>query len=176
MHTTWCDSAKETSGRLLFHRNGPLWILGYPVWAGQLSFCLSSLHQWRLLWHAQSVGHRIYWWYPHLLQLPWRSHPQVMQLQRFLGLANFYRWFIRDFSIIATPLTSMLRSGGHCLSWSPASERSFQELKERFTTAPILHHPDPEHKLIVEVDTFSTGIGVVLSQRQGNPPKLFPCA
>lgn len=70
----------------------------------------------------------------------------------------------------------MLRRGELCLSWSPASERSFQELKERFTIAPILHHPDPEHKLIVEVDTFSTGIAVILSQRQGNPPKVFPCS
>ncbi len=46
---------------------------------------------------------------------------------------------------------------------------TFQEQKERFTTAPILHHPDPE------VDTSSIGIGAVLSQRHGNPPKLFPC-
>ncbi len=43
-------------------------------------------------------------------------------------------------------------------------------------TAPILHHPDPDLEFTVEVDASSTGIGAVLSQRQGNPPKLYPCA
>lgn len=43
-------------------------------------------------------------------------------------------------------------------------------------TAPILHHPDPEREFIVEVDASSTGIGAILSQRQGNPSKLYPCA
>ncbi len=48
--------------------------------------------------------------------------------------------------------------------------------RNRFTTAPILHHPDPEREFIVEVDASSTGIGAILSQRHGNPPKLYPCA
>ncbi|KAI2651138.1 Transposon Tf2-11 polyprotein [Labeo rohita] len=50
--------------------------------------------------------------------------------------------------------------------------QAFQNLKERFTSAPILHHPDPSIPFIVEADASSTGIGAVLSQRQGDPAKM----
>ncbi len=46
----------------------------------------------------------------------------------------------------------------------------------RLRQTSILHHPDPDLEFTVEVDASSTGIGAVLSQRQGNPPKLYPCA
>uniref|UniRef100_A0A673KGR5 Gypsy retrotransposon integrase-like protein 1 n=1 Tax=Sinocyclocheilus rhinocerous TaxID=307959 RepID=A0A673KGR5_9TELE len=73
-------------------------------------------------------------------------------------------------------MTSMTKKGSQRLESSPAARSAFQTLKERFTTAPILYHPDPEREFIVEVDASSTGIGAVLSQRHGNPPKLYPCA
>ncbi len=62
------------------------------------------------------------------------------------------------------------------LTWSAEALLAFQELKTRFTSAPILHHPDPSIPFVVEVDAFNTGIGAVLSQRQGDPAKMFPCA
>lgn len=49
-------------------------------------------------------------------------------------------------------------------------------LKTSFTTAPILKYPDPNLPFIVEVDASDCGIGAVLSQRHGNPSKLYPCA
>ncbi|KAK3543133.1 hypothetical protein QTP70_011671 [Hemibagrus guttatus] len=49
-------------------------------------------------------------------------------------------------------------------------------LKQAFTTAPLLGHPDPELPFIVEVDASTIGVGAVLSQQQGNPRKLHPCA
>ncbi len=106
----------------------------------------------------------------------WPQPTTLKELQRFLGFANFYRRFIRNFSTVAGPMTSMVKKGTHRLSWSSAAIASFRSLKERFTTAPILHHPDPDLELTLEVDTSSTGIGAVLSQRQGDPPKLYPCA
>ncbi len=95
---------------------------------------------------------------------------------RFLDFANFYRQFIHSFSTIAAPMTSMLKKEKQCLVWTQAAISAFQDLKERFTTAPILHHPDPEREFIVEENVSSSGIGAVLSQRHGNPPKLYPCA
>ncbi|KAI2661109.1 Transposon Tf2-6 polyprotein [Labeo rohita] len=85
--------------------------------------------------------------------LNWPRPTTLKELQRFLGFSNFYCRFIRHFSTIAAPLTTM-----------------------KLTTAPILHHPDPDKPFIVEVDASSTGIGAVLSQRQGEPAKMFPCA
>ncbi|KAI2660465.1 Transposon Tf2-6 polyprotein [Labeo rohita] len=92
--------------------------------------------------------------------LNWPRPTTLKELQRFLGFSNFYRRFIRNFSSVAAPLTTM----------------AFDELRRRFTTAPILHHPDPDRPFIVEVDASSTGVGAVLSQRQGEPAKMFPCA
>lgn len=106
----------------------------------------------------------------------WPLPQTLKELQRFLGFANFYRRFIRDFSSIAAPMTSMVKKGSQRLHWASAALNAFQALKDRFTTAPILHHPDPEQEFIVEVDASSSGLGAVLSQRQGDPPKLYPCA
>ncbi len=74
-------------------------------------------------------------------------------------------------STVAAPMTSMLKRGRQRLVWTPAAIAAFQKLKERFTTAPILHHPDPEREFTVEVDASSTGIGAILSQRHGDPSK-----
>ncbi len=108
--------------------------------------------------------------------LNWPTPKTTKDLQRFLGFANFYRRFIRYFSTIAAPLTSLLRGGKRYLVWSTAASEAFQQLKERFTSAPILHHPDPELQFSVEVDASNTGIGAILSQRQGNFAKLYSCA
>ncbi|KAI2657028.1 Transposon Tf2-6 polyprotein [Labeo rohita] len=100
----------------------------------------------------------------------------LKELQRFLGFSNFYRRFIRHFSTVAAPLTSMVKKGDTRLSWSSNALQAFHELRQRFTSAPILRHPDPQRPFIVEVDASSTGVGAVLSQRQGQPSKTFPCA
>ncbi len=47
------------------------------------------------------------------------------------------------------------------LSWSQESHQAFEELKTRFTSAPILRHPDPEQEFIVEVDASNTGVGAI---------------
>ncbi|XP_048030328.1 uncharacterized protein LOC125257720 [Megalobrama amblycephala] len=106
----------------------------------------------------------------------WPEPTTIKELQRFLGFANFYRQFIKDYSSITHQLTSLLRNKPKSLSWSPAATNAFNRLKEAFTTAPLLVHPDPELPFIVEVDTSTTGVGAVLSQQQGTPSRLHPCA
>ncbi len=91
--------------------------------------------------------------------LNWPKLMTVKEMQRFLGFVNFYR----RFSSIAASLTSMTKKKGSHLFWSPAAYQAFGHLKERFSTAPILHHPDPEREFVVKIDASSTGVGAVLS-------------
>ncbi|KAL0168516.1 hypothetical protein M9458_036738, partial [Cirrhinus mrigala] len=106
----------------------------------------------------------------------WPLPKTLKELQRFLGFSNFYRRFIRNFSTVAALLTAMVKRGNTRLNWSSDALRAFQDLRQRFTTAPILRHPDPQQPFIVEADASSTGVGAVLSQRQGQPSKTYPCA
>ncbi|KAK3537590.1 hypothetical protein QTP70_016616 [Hemibagrus guttatus] len=106
----------------------------------------------------------------------WPAPTSVRELQRFLGFANFYRRFIRNYSSVAGPLTSLLRGKPKKLTWTDLARSAFQQLKNCFTTAPILRHPDPDLPFVVEVDASSSGLGAVLSQRHSEPSKLHPCA
>lgn len=90
--------------------------------------------------------------------LNWPEPSTLKELQRFLGFANFYRRFIRNFSTVVAPLTSMVKKGTHRLQWSDSTHKAFQTLKHRFSNAPILCHPDPSLPFIVEVDASNTGI------------------
>ncbi|KAK3544074.1 hypothetical protein QTP86_001043 [Hemibagrus guttatus] len=106
----------------------------------------------------------------------WPAPTSVRELQRFLGFANFYRRFIRNYSLVAGPLTLLLRGKPKKLTWMDLARSAFQRLKNCFTTAPILRHPDPDLPFVVEVDASSSGLGAVLSQRHGIPGKFHPCA
>ncbi|XP_071225245.1 uncharacterized protein [Salvelinus alpinus] len=74
----------------------------------------------------------------------WPQPTSRVQLQRFLGFANFYCRFIRSYSTLSSPL-SALASPKIPFTWSPVADRTF------LTTAPILIHPDPSRRFVVEV-------------------------
>ena len=67
----------------------------------------------------------------------WKRPTTVTEIRSFLGLACYYRPFIEGFSKIALPLTSLTHKGVK-FEWSDDCERSFQELKNRLVTTPIL--------------------------------------
>ena len=105
----------------------------------------------------------------------WPQPTTRREMQRFLGFAHFYRRFIRNYSGLAAPLTALTSTSVQFV-WSPAAERAFQDLKRRFTSAPILTQPDPNRQFIVEVDASDVGVGAILSQRSAKDGKVHPCA
>jgi len=95
-------------------------------------------------------------------------------VQSFLGFANFYRRFIQDYSRVARPLTELTKKEQRKeWSWSLEAEAALQELKKRFTTAPILAHFDAAKPVIIKTDVSDFAIGAVLSQRD-NENRLHP--
>ena len=84
-------------------------------------------------------------------------------MRRFLGLAGYYRRFIKDFSIIATPMTKLTRKGVPFV-WSEECERCFNELKVKLTTAPVLTLPSGSEGYVVYSDASHQGLGCVLMQ------------
>jgi len=93
----------------------------------------------------------------------WKQPTSASEIRSFLGLAGYYRRFIEGFSKIARPMTELLRKDTKFV-WSEACERSFQELKRRLTSAPVLVLPDNQKSFVVYCDASRQGLGCVLMQ------------
>jgi hypothetical protein len=95
--------------------------------------------------------------------LEWKSPKSAKKIRGFLGMAGYYRRFIEGFSKIARPMTKLLRKNTPFV-WSEQCEQSFQTLKEKLTTAPVLAVPETGKEYIVYCDASKQGIGCVLMQ------------
>ena len=93
----------------------------------------------------------------------WAQPKSVFEIRSFLGLARYYRRFVKDFSKLASPLTRLTRKGVKFV-WSETCEKSFQELKVRLTTAPVLIIPERGLGYAVYCDASQEGLGCVLMQ------------
>jgi len=93
----------------------------------------------------------------------WETPKSVTEIRSFLGFAGYYRRFIEGFSKLALPLTQ-LTCKGKTFVWDTQCENSFNELKQRLTTAPILILPKPDEPFVVYCDAFKLGLGGVLMQ------------
>ena len=105
--------------------------------------------------------------------LEWKKPTTVRDVQCFLGFANFYRIFIKDYSKIAAPLTRLTCKDK--LEWSTEADQAFEILKMAFTSAPILTHLDFQKPFFLESDASDFALGAVLSQH-GEDERLHPVA
>ncbi|MBW0524124.1 hypothetical protein O181_063839 [Austropuccinia psidii MF-1] len=93
-----------------------------------------------------------------------RPQPKnITALQSFLGFANFFCHFIKDYSKKITALISLLNKDSPFI-FNKEALSQFQIIKEALTTAPILSHFNPSLQAIVETDASDYALGAVLSQ------------
>ncbi|KAL6277398.1 hypothetical protein ACE6H2_020999 [Prunus campanulata] len=93
----------------------------------------------------------------------WVQPTSVTEIRSFLGLAGYYRRFVEGFSVIAAPLSRLTRKDVQ-FEWTEECEQSFQELKKRLTTAPVLALPDNSGNFVIYSDASLQGLGCVLMQ------------
>jgi hypothetical protein len=97
----------------------------------------------------------------------WPRPANTKQLRGFLGLAGYYRKFIRFFGILCRPLTNLLKKNAQFL-WTPVVDEAFIAIKNALVQAPVLALPDFTKEFILETDACISGVGAVLMQN-GHP-------
>ncbi|KAJ8773394.1 hypothetical protein K2173_028571 [Erythroxylum novogranatense] len=93
----------------------------------------------------------------------WEAPKNVAEVRSFLGLAGYYKRFVEGFSLIVAPLSKLTRKNQK-FEWTEECQSSFEELKNRLTTAPILTLPYGDDGYIVYSDASRKGLGCVLMQ------------
>ncbi|CAL1380625.1 unnamed protein product [Linum trigynum] len=97
----------------------------------------------------------------------WEPPTRVTELRSFLGLANYYRRFIKGYSALAAPLTDLLKKN-KAWEWLDRCREAFEALKNAVTKEPVLALPDPTKAYEVQTDASDFAIGGVLMQ-EGHP-------
>jgi hypothetical protein len=95
--------------------------------------------------------------------MEWRVPTTVTEIRSFLGLAGYYQRFIEGFSKIAKPMTSLLEKGRE-FKWDEKCQESFDQLKERLMSPPVLIMPDLQKGFDIYCDACGQGLGCVLMQ------------
>ncbi|KAD2805542.1 hypothetical protein E3N88_38919 [Mikania micrantha] len=98
--------------------------------------------------------------------LSWPTPSSAKGVRGFLGLAGYYRKFVKGFGELAAPLHKLVGKGS--FKWDDKAEAAFQNLKAALTSTPTVALPDWSHPFTVECDASGVGIGAVLTQR-GRP-------
>ncbi|GJT80478.1 putative nucleotidyltransferase, ribonuclease H [Tanacetum coccineum] len=93
----------------------------------------------------------------------WPRPTTVIEFRSFLGLAGYYRMFVERFSLIALPLTKLMRKGEKFV-WNAEREKSFEELKKRLVSSPVLTLLSGTGGYQIHSDASKKGLGWVLMQ------------
>ena len=93
----------------------------------------------------------------------WPIPQNRKEVQQFLGLANYYRRFVKDFALISKPLQRLTEKNAP-FEWTIGCQNAFDELRKRLVSSPVLAYPDYERRFILDTDASDVGIGAVLSQ------------
>jgi hypothetical protein len=89
----------------------------------------------------------------------------IKQLQRYLGMVNFYHRFLPNCAQVLKPLTDLLKGGAKTLQWTATAQEAFQKAKCLLAAAVPLQHPAPNAELSLATDASDTHIGGVMQQK-----------
>jgi len=96
--------------------------------------------------------------------LSWPEPKNVKDIRKFLGLANYYRRFIKYFAQVARLMNMLTRKDVKWV-WGESQQKAFDELKEVFTTKPVLAAPDLNKEFRVKADASNYATGGILSMK-----------
>lgn len=91
----------------------------------------------------------------------WNNPKTVKQLQQFLGLCNYYKRFVENFSKIAAPLFNLLKKDSK-FDWDDSCQTAFDELKRKLVSYPILRQPNWSKPFLLYTDASGYAIGAIL--------------
>lgn len=94
----------------------------------------------------------------------WPTPKTITELRSFLGIVQFFRRFIRDFSRIAAPLTNLTRKNSCIANWDSACDSAFGTLKDTLISAPIMRAPDWTRQFRCHMDASQVAVGGSLTQ------------
>jgi hypothetical protein len=97
--------------------------------------------------------------------LDFKAPRDVRGIKSFIGMAGYYRRFIEGLSKIARPMIALLAKKVE-FKWTPDCQESFETLKKKLTTTPVLILPDVHKPFSVYCDASYTGLGCVLMQER----------
>ena len=95
--------------------------------------------------------------------LDWKAPKDVRGIKSFIGMVGYYRRFIEGFSNIVRPMIALLAKKVE-FKWTPACQESFEMLKQKLTTTPVLVLPYVHKPFSIYCDASYTGLGCVLMQ------------
>lgn len=105
----------------------------------------------------------------------WITPTSVSELRSFMGLASYYRRYVKGFAEIARPLHQLMEKNRR-FEWTSECQSAFEQLKERLTTSPILAYPEPDGQMVLDTDASNFAVGAVLSQIQNGQEKVIAYA
>ena len=105
----------------------------------------------------------------------WPTPRCVREVRSFVGLASYYRRFVKNFSEVCKPLYQLTEKGKR-FHWTMDCQQAFETLKAHLTSSPILAYPRMEGRFILDTDASDVGMGAVLSQIQDGHERVIAYA
>lgn len=97
----------------------------------------------------------------------------VKEVRQFIGVAGWYRRFIKNFSSIAAPITELTKKPKKKFIWCDNADSAFRVLKTALVSAPILRNPDFTQPFTIQADASDKGVGAVITQGEGDEERVI---